>query len=74
MFSDWTLLLYGTEDPAQPTDQRYSSYTPSAPRSGQFITSQVGLGFKRRKTHKGSFHFSSGFASKIKPQFPFLRG
>ncbi|KAI3420322.1 putative oxidoreductase bli-4, mitochondrial [Globodera pallida] len=43
MFSDWALLLYGTEEPAQPSDQRYSPYAPSAfrrPGIGQALTSQ----------------------------------
>lgn len=26
IFSDWTMLLYGTEEPAQPSDQRYGPY------------------------------------------------
>nr|CAD2127591.1 unnamed protein product [Meloidogyne enterolobii] len=28
IFSDWTMLLYGTEEPAQPSDQRYGPYVP----------------------------------------------
>ncbi|KAL3072708.1 hypothetical protein niasHS_017682 [Heterodera schachtii] len=43
IFSDWALLLYGTEEPAQPSDQRYSPYAPSAyrrPGIGQALTSQ----------------------------------
>lgn len=39
------MLLYGTEEPAQPSDQRYSPYAPNAfrrPGIGQQLTSQVG--------------------------------
>jgi subtilisin-like proprotein convertase family protein/subtilisin family serine protease len=47
MFSDWSLLLYGTQDPAQPTDPKYnpreSVHKGNALSQGlSSITSQVG--------------------------------
>lgn len=45
MFNDWTLLLYGTEDPAQPTDPKYSPiqtlYKSEGSSFGQTIAEQV---------------------------------
>jgi hypothetical protein len=61
IFSDWTLLLYGTEDPAQPSDQRYSPYAPSTfrrPGIGQQLSSQVGHGNGRRIS--GGTHGAGG--------------
>lgn len=48
MFSDWSLLLYGTQDPAQPTDPKYDPARVVSDRPNSFsqrlssITSQVG--------------------------------
>lgn len=52
-FGDWTLLLYGTQDPAQPTDPKYSPYKPiyTRPQSSlQSITSEVSRRFSRYLT------------------------
>jgi hypothetical protein len=50
MISDWSLLLYGTAEPAQPSDPRHSSdpmpskFRPNAHQQQvqQSLTSQVG--------------------------------
>jgi hypothetical protein len=44
-FHDWSLLLYGTAEPAQPSDQRHSDDAPSATSllglATAHVTSQV---------------------------------
>uniref|UniRef100_A0A915LH37 P/Homo B domain-containing protein n=1 Tax=Meloidogyne javanica TaxID=6303 RepID=A0A915LH37_MELJA len=58
IFSDWTMLLYGTEEPAQPSDQRYGPYNsqqfhrPSSGGIGQ--PSQVGTNNRRVNGGGGS--------------------
>lgn len=45
MFSKWSLLLYGTEQPAQPNDARFNvrqpTYKTEGPSIGQSIAQQV---------------------------------
>lgn len=40
--NDWSLLLYGTEDPAQPNDKQYQNYISKESRISSVI-SQVHL-------------------------------
>ncbi|CAK5090665.1 unnamed protein product [Meloidogyne enterolobii] len=62
IFSDWTMLLYGTEEPAQPSDQRYGPYVPQQfhrPSSGGIgQPSQVGTNNRRVNGGGGGGNFN----------------
>ena len=69
-FHDWTLLLYGTAEPAQPSDTRHPPAMPTSSgssllgRATQQITSQVGRQRKRpRNRHRQQRSVSHSLSS-----------